>query len=84
MAPKLTTKVKLTRSIILNGEVEDEGTEHELETGLAHRLIGEGSAALAEGEEENRPTSVNRMQPAGSADPNTSTGAGKPAPVKKP
>ena len=71
MTTKNTTNVVLTRSIILNGEVEDEGSEHELEYGLANRLIGEGSARLADGEEDKRPTTVtgNHAQQADHADP---------------
>lgn len=67
-----TKKIRLTRDVILGGEHADEGSVHEVGRALAHRLIGEGSAVhhLEEGEEpETRPTSVNRMESPGNADP---------------
>jgi hypothetical protein len=81
-----TKKIRLTRSIVLAGEIEEEGSVHEVPRPLAHRLIGEGSAEhhLEEGEEpEKAPTSVNRMEHAGERDPKTKRISGPPAKVKE-
>lgn len=79
-----TKKIRLLRDIILSPGVEgEEGSVHEVSRPLAHRLIGEGSAAhhLEEGEEpEAAPTSVNRMEHATSRDPQTKQV--RPAPAK--
>jgi len=60
-----TKKIKLLRSIVLAGEDAEEGEVHEVQRGLANRLIGEGSAVLhlEEGDEpETGPTIVDRME----------------------
>lgn len=79
--PKSTRTVRLTRSIILAGEHADEGSEHEVARALAHRLVGEGSAAFTDDEES--PTSVNRMESPTSRDPESKQISGAPAKVKK-
>jgi hypothetical protein len=82
-----TRKVRLTRSIVLAGDIEEEGTIHEVQAALAHRLVGEGSAVhhYEEGEEPDAaPTTVNRMEHAGERDPHTDQVAPGPKPkVKK-
>jgi hypothetical protein len=69
---KNTRRVRLTRAVIMGGEHAEEGSVHEVSRSLAHRLVGEGSAEyhLEEGEEpETGPTTVNRMENPGNADP---------------
>jgi hypothetical protein len=65
-------RIRLTREIILGGKHVEEGSIHEVSRALAHRLVGEGSAEhhVEEGEEpETGPTTVNRMEHPGHADP---------------
>jgi hypothetical protein len=63
-------RIRLTRSVILNGgEHSEKGEVHDAPVHLAHRLVGEGSAEYLEPEEQ--PTSVNRMMAPGHADPRT-------------
>jgi hypothetical protein len=72
MADSNVKRIRLTRSIILDGEHADEGSIHDVAKPLAHRLIGEGSAVhhLEEGEApEQAPTSVNRMETPTNRDP---------------
>lgn len=64
---KATRTVQLTRSIILEGEHAEEGSEHEVPRALATRLVGEGSAIFTDDEET--PSSVNRMESPTNADP---------------
>lgn len=65
-----TKRIRLTRSIILNGGEHAEQDEiHDAPAALAHRLVGEGSAEYVN--EEEQPTSVNRMAAPGNADPRT-------------
>jgi hypothetical protein len=81
-----TKKIRLVRDIILAGEHAEEGSVHEVSRGLAHNLIGEGSAVLhlEEGEEaEAGPTSVNRMESPGNRDPKPRQIKPAPAKVKK-
>jgi hypothetical protein len=81
-----TKRIKLTRSIILGGEVHEAGSVHEVGRPLAHRLIGEGSAEhhLEEGEEpETGPATVNRMEHPGNADPPPRRIGGPRAKVKE-
>ena len=83
-----TLKVKLVRSIILDGEHAEEGTVHEVPRPLAHKLVGEGSAVHHENPEfpptpeQTAATTTNRMLPADSRDPATGP-ARKPATVKQ-
>ena len=72
MAESDTKRIRLTRAIILGGGHQEADSVHELGRALAHRLIGEGSAVqhLEEGDEpEAAPTTVNRMEHPGNADP---------------
>jgi hypothetical protein len=83
---KNTKRIRLTRAIILGGEHHESDSVHEVSRSLAHRLIGEGSAVqhLEEGEEpETGPTTVNRMENPGNADPLPRRIGGKPAQVRK-
>jgi len=81
-----TKRIKLLRSIVLGGGVEgEEGEVHEVSRALAHQLIGEGSAEhhLEEGEEpETGPTTVDRMERPGNADPKSRRISGPPAKAK--
>jgi hypothetical protein len=61
--------VRLTRSIVLNGEHAEKGSEHEVPNALAQRLVGEGSAEHVD--PQDAPTSVNRMAAPDNADPVT-------------
>jgi hypothetical protein len=86
MAEQNVKRLMLTRSIVLAGEHAEEGSVHDVPRALAHRLIGEGSAVhhLEEGEEpEPAPTTVNRMEQPGNADPPPQRVSGPPARVKK-
>lgn len=62
-------QIKLTRSIILGGEHQEEGSVHEVSRAQAHHLVGEGSAEYLEGDEESAPTRVDRMGSPANADP---------------
>jgi hypothetical protein len=72
-----TLRVRLVRSIILDGDHQDEGKVVEVPRPLAHRLVGEGSAVHHENPdfpptpEESALTTSNRMLPADSRDPQT-------------
>jgi hypothetical protein len=74
-----TLRVKLVRSIILDGEHAEEGTVHEVPRPMAHRLVGEGSAVHHENPdfpptpEQTAVTTTNRMLPADTRDPATGT-----------
>lgn len=79
-------RLRLTRSILLNGDHAEEGSIHDVPRALAQILIGEGSAEsfLAEGEApEPAPTTVNRMEHVSERDPRTAQVAPAPPKVKK-
>jgi len=78
---KNTRTVKLTRSILLSNEHAEEGSEHEVARALASRLVGEGSAIYTDDEEA--PTSVNRMESPTNRDPESKPIAPAKAKVKK-
>lgn len=78
---KATRTLQLTRSIILDGEHAEEGTEHEVARALASRLVGEGSAVYTDDEEA--PASVNRMESPTNADPKSKQISGPKAKVKE-
>lgn len=66
-APQTTKRLRLLRSILLNKEHAERGSEHEVPNALAQRLVGEGSAEHMDA--QDAPTTVNRMQPTTSRDP---------------
>lgn len=80
MDHKTHKRLRLTRSIILNKEHAEAGSEHEVPHALAQRLVGEGSAEYVD--PQDTPTSVNRMAAPSNADPNTKQVAPAPAKVK--
>jgi hypothetical protein len=82
--PNAKRRVKLTRSVIMNGEHADAGSEHLVSPSLAQRLVGEGSAehVLAAGESHAAAGTVNRMAQADNADPKTEQVAPAPPKVK--
>jgi hypothetical protein len=75
-----TVRIKLIRSIIVDGVVEESGSFHVVPRALAHRLVGEGSALRDPEDADDNPnppvvehnTQANRMEPADSRDPDTS------------
>lgn len=82
MVEKTHKRLVLTRSIVLNGEHADKGSTHDVPNATAIRLIGEGSAELAEGEVPETNTSVNRMAAPSNRDPQSKQVAPAPAKVK--
>jgi len=83
---KNVKRVRLTRSLLLNGEHAEAGSIHEVSRAVAQLLIGAGSAEahLEEGEEpEAAPTTVNRMEHVSERDPRTKQVAPAPPKVKK-
>lgn len=80
---KQTAKVRLTRSIVVDGEHAEKGSVHDLPAHIAQARVGEGSAEFVE--EADRPTTVNRIASPSNADPDTSKASEGPAPkvVKK-
>jgi hypothetical protein len=79
--PKTHKRVRLTRSIILNKEHADAGSEHEVPNALAQRLVGKGSAEHVD--PQDAATSVNRMAAPDNADPVTKQVAPAAAKVHK-
>lgn len=79
-------RIRLARSIVMNGDHAEAGEVHDVPNALANRLIGEGSAVrhAAPGEKADAgPTSVNRMETATNRDPESRKVAGAPPKVKK-
>lgn len=74
-------RIRLTRSIVLGGEHAEEGSVFDVAQALAHRLVGEGSAAHHV--PEQAPTSVNRIVTPTNADPKPRQVAPAPPKVKK-
>jgi hypothetical protein len=78
-------RVRLIRSIVMNGDHAEAGEVHDVPNALAHRLIGEGSAAhhLMPGQKSPAgPTSVNRMDSPSNRDPESRRVAPAPPKVK--
>lgn len=76
-------QIVLTRSIVLGGDHAEEGSTHEVGVHLAHRLIGEGSAILADGEQPIQgATTVTRMDTPTNRDPQPRQVAPAPPKVK--
>jgi hypothetical protein len=78
-------RIRLTRSIILSGEHEDEGSVHDVTLPLAQRLIGEGSAEhhLMPGQSPDpQAVTVNRMEDPSNRDPKSIRISGPPPKVK--
>lgn len=80
MNHKTHKRLRLTRSIVLNGDHAEIGSEHEVPNSLAARLVGAGSAEHVDG--EDAPTTVNRMAAPANADPQTKQVQGAPPKVK--
>jgi hypothetical protein len=83
MSDKTHKKLKLTRSLILNRDHAEAGSIHHVPNALAQRLIGEGSAVQDGEEQDDAPTTVNRMESPSNRDPETKQLAPAPPKVKR-
>jgi hypothetical protein len=84
--PEGMRRVRLTRSVVMNGDHAEAGEVHDVAKPLAARLIGEGSAEphVAPGEKPGSdPTSVNRMESPTDRDPQSRRVAPAPPKVKR-
>lgn len=84
--PEGMRRVRLMRSIVMNGDHAEAGEVHDVARPLAARLIGEGSAEphVAPGEKpEAGATSVNRMESPTNRDPQSRKVAPAPPKVKR-
>jgi hypothetical protein len=82
MEEKTHKRLVLTRALLLNREHAEKGSIHDVPNATAQRLIGEGSAELADGEVPETNASVNRMAAPSNRDPQTKQVAPAPPKVK--